>query len=151
MRPPRSRTLFELLCEQAERFPERIAVICGERQATYRDLADGAGRIGAALRAHGIGRGDRVGILVNNRLEWLEACFGITAIGAAAVPFSTWSKPAELEFLLADSAVDGLIAVDSFGAQDFAASLAELAPKAPRLHLIIMPGGDLRPGWLGYS
>src|SRR5713226_8238118 len=124
MRPPYSRTLFELLCEQAERYPARIAVICGERQATYRDLADSAGRIGAALRAHGIGRGVRV----NNRLEWLEACFGIIALGAVAVPFSTWSKPAELEFLLADSEVDALIAVDSFGGQDFAASLAELAP-----------------------
>ncbi len=75
MRPPYARTLFGLLREQAERYPDRTAVICGERAATYRDLADGAGRIGAALRAHGIGRGDRVGILVNNRLEWLEACF----------------------------------------------------------------------------
>src|SRR6266849_5735955 len=81
MRPPYSRTLFELLCEQAEWFPERIAVICDEWQATYRDLANGAGQIGAALRAHGISRGDRVGILVNNRLEWLEACFGATALG----------------------------------------------------------------------
>src|SRR5216683_3332443 len=100
MRPPYSPALFELLCEQAERFPERIAVICSER----------------------------VGILVNNRLEWLEVCFGITALGAVAVPFSTWSKPSELEFLLADSAVDGLIAVDSFAGQDFSGSLADLAP-----------------------
>src|SRR5579872_4403627 len=98
MNPPRSRTLFDLLSEQAERYPERVAVICGERRATYRDLADAAGRVGAALCAHGIGRGDRVGILINNRLEWLEACFGAAAAGATAVPFSTWSKPAELAF-----------------------------------------------------
>src|SRR6266851_3082166 len=127
---PYSRTLFGLLCEQAERFPERVAVICGERAATYRHLADSAGRIGAALRAHGIGRGDRVGILVSNRLEWLEACFGASALGAVAVPFSTWSKPAELAYLLADSGVAALIAVDSFGGEDFAASLAMLAPDA---------------------
>src|SRR6266700_3604857 len=120
MMPPDSRTLFGLLREQAGRYPDRPAVICGERIATYRDLAAGAGRIGAALGARGIGRGDRVGILVNNRLEWLEACFGITALGAVAVPFSTWSKPAELEFLLADSEVDALIAVASFAGQDFA-------------------------------
>src|SRR5712692_10547012 len=88
MRPPDSRTLFDLLREQAELYPDRIAVICGERLATYRDLADGAGRIGAGLRANGIGHGDRVGILVNNRLEWLEACFGATALGAVALPFS---------------------------------------------------------------
>jgi len=148
---PASRTLFELLCEQAERYPDRIAVICGERATTYRDLAVGAGRIGAALRAHGIGRGDQVGILVNNRLEWLEACFGATALGAVAVPFSTWSKPGELAYLLADSAVEALIAVDAFGAEDFAASLVALAPNFRRLRLIVMLGGALRPGWIGYA
>src|SRR5579864_8810384 len=126
MKVPYSRTLFGLLCEQGERYPNHTAVICGERAATYRDLADGAGRIGAALGAHGIDRGDRVGILVNNRLEWLEACFGATAIGAVAVPFSTWSKPGELAYLLADSAVEALIAVASFGGEDFAASLGAL-------------------------
>jgi fatty-acyl-CoA synthase len=151
MKAPYSRTLFELLCEQAERHPDCTAVICGERAASYRDLADGAGRIATALRACGIDRGDRVGILVNNRLEWLEACFGTTALGAAAVPFSTWSKPAELAYLLADSAVGALIAVDRFAGQDFAAALAELAPGLPGLRLIVMLGGDLQPGWIGYD
>jgi fatty-acyl-CoA synthase len=151
MNPPDSRTLFDLMREQAENYPDRTAVICGERAATYRNLADSAGRIGAALRAYGIGRGDRVGILVNNRLEWLEACFGATALGAVAVPFSTWSKPAELAYLLADSAVQALIAVDSFGGQDFAASLTALAPNSPHLRLIVMLGGDIRPGWISYA
>src|SRR5229473_2452913 len=151
MTPPQSRTLFGLLLEQAGRYPDRTAVICGERGATYRDLAKGAGRIGAALRMHGIGRGDRVGILVNNRLEWLEACFGATALGAVAVPFSTWSKPGELAYLLADSAVTALIAVDCFGVEDFAASLVTLAPNSPQLCLIIMLGGEVRPDWIGYA
>src|SRR5438309_6342180 len=151
MRPSESRTLFGLLCEQAARYPDRAAVICGERVATYRDLADGAGRIGAGLRAHGIGRGDRVGILVNNRLEWLEACFGAAALGAVAVPFSTWSKPGELAYLVADSAVAAVIAVGSFGGEDFAAALAALAPNSPQLRLIVMLGGRVGPGWIGYA
>ena len=106
MRAPYSRTLFELLCEQAERCAERPAVIDGAREVSYRGLADGAARVAAALRAGGIARGARVGILVNNRLEWLEACFGAAALGAVAVPFSTWSKPAELAYLLEDAALD---------------------------------------------
>jgi fatty-acyl-CoA synthase len=164
MTAPSSRTLFELLREQAECFPDRIAVFCGEQAITYRDLADGAGRVGAALRGQGIGRGDRVGILVNNRIEWLEACFGASALGAVAVPFSTWSKPAELAYLLADSEVAALIAVDAFGGQDFAAALTALVPEAsaatagrwrsgdfPRLRLIVMLGGELQPGWIAYE
>lgn len=151
VKSPHSRTLFDLLREQAERYPGRTAVICGEREATYRDLADGAGQIAAALRARDIGRGDRVGILVNNRLEWLEACIGATASGAVAVPFSTWSKPGELAYLLADSEVAALIAVEGFAGQDFTASLAALAPNFPRLRLIVMLGGDLAPGWVAYQ
>lgn len=151
MKPPYSRTLFELLCEQAERFPQHTAVICGERAASYRDLADGAGRIAAALKAYGIGRGERVGILVNNRLEWLECCFGAAALGAVAVPFSTWSKPAELAYLLADSEVAALIAIDRFGGQDFSPAIAEIAPDCPDLRVIVTLGGDVRPGWIAYG
>jgi fatty-acyl-CoA synthase len=164
MKAPSSRRLFELLCEEAGRFPDSIAVFCGEQAITYRDLADGAGRVGAALRGQGIGRGDRVGILVNNRIEWLEACFGASALGAVAVPFSTWSKPAELAYLLADSEVAALIAVDAFGGQDFAAALTALVPEAstatpgrwrsgdfPRLRLIVMLGGELPLGWIAYE
>jgi fatty-acyl-CoA synthase len=151
MKPPFSRTLFELICEQAERFPQLAAVICGERMASYQDLADGAGRIAAALKAHGVRRGERVGILVNNRLEWLESCFGATALGATAVPFSTWSKPAELAYLLADSEVSALIAIDRFGGQDFSPAIARITPDCPLLRLVVMLGEDVRPGWIAYD
>ena len=151
MTPPQSRTLDQLLREQAERFPGRIAVICGERQANYRDLADAAGRIAAALRAAGFRRGERIGLLINNRLEWLEACFGAAALGLVVVPFSTWSKPEELAYLLADSEIAALFAVDAFAGQNFAATLAALAPDAPHLRRIVLLGGDLQPGWVGYE
>ena len=164
MSSPDSRTLFELLREQAGHFPERVAVICGERIATYRALADAAGRVAAALRVAGLGRGDRVGILINNRLEWLECGFGAAAIGATVVPFSTWSKPQELAYLLADAAIDALFAVDAFAGQNFAEALAALLPEAtaappgewrsrefPRLRQIVMLGGKLQSGWIAYD
>jgi fatty-acyl-CoA synthase len=151
MTPPQSRTLYELLREQAERFPERIAVICGERTATYRDLAAAAGRIAAALRAAGFRRGERIGLLINNRLEWLETCFGAAALGLAVAPFSTWSKPEELAYLLADSEIAGLFAVDAFAGQNFVETLAALAPHSLRLRRIVMLGGDLQPSWVGYD
>ena len=151
MRSPQRRTLYELICEQAERYGERPAVICGERIASFRQLAERAGRVAAALQASGFGGGDRIGVLIENRLEWLEAVFGIAGIGAVAVPFSTWSKPAELEFLLKDSAASALFAVDRFGGQDFAAALASTAPNCPRLGQIVMLGGERQPGWVPYE
>ncbi|MBV9965556.1 MAG: acyl--CoA ligase [Alphaproteobacteria bacterium] len=164
MIPPQSRTLYALLREQAEQFPKRIAVIDGEQRATYREVADGTGRIAAALQAADIGHGDRVGLLIENRLEWLECCFGAAAIGATVVPFSTWSKPQELAYLIADSEIDALFAVDAFAGQNFAEALASLVPEAtkappgewrsrefPRLRHLIMIGGELQPGWIDYD
>jgi fatty-acyl-CoA synthase len=152
MRPPYSRTLFDLLREQAERAPAAVAAICGARQVSYRALLDGAARIAGALQARGIGRGERVGILVENRPEWLEACFGAAALGAVAVPFSTWSKPGELAYLLADSEVAALVATAGFAGQDFAATLARLLPEgAPRLRLVVMLGGAPHAGWTSWE
>jgi fatty-acyl-CoA synthase len=164
LRGPSSRTLFGLLLDGAENWPDRAAVICGERTVCYRDLTAAAARIAAALRARGIGRGKRVGILINNRHEWLECCFAAAAAGAVAVPFSTWSKKEELDYLLADSEIDALFAVDRFAQQEFAAILAELVPEAtaavpgmwrsdryPRLHTIVVLGNTMRAGWTRYE
>src|SRR5437868_14632340 len=164
MMPPRSRTLDGWRQGQAGRFPQRMAVICGKRQATYRALADAAGRIAAALRAAGFGRGDRVCILIENRLEWLECCFGAAGIGATIVPFSTWSKPQELAYLLADAEIGALFAVNAFAGQNFAEALTTLVPDAnsvppgqwrsrefPRPRQIVMRGGSLARGWIAYD
>ena len=153
MQPPSSRTLFRLLCEQADRFPAGIAVISGGRATSYAELADAAGRVAAGLAARGIGRGSRVGILIDNRREWLEAAIGVTAAGAVAVPFSTWSKEAELDFLFADAEIDALIAADRVAGQDFVAALANLLrdpARFPRLRLVAVIGAA-QPGWIAYE
>ena len=58
--------------------------------------------IAQRLQASGIGRGDPIGLLANNCIEWLEIFFAASALGAVVVPFSTWSTSAELDFLLQD-------------------------------------------------
>jgi fatty-acyl-CoA synthase len=139
MKAPYSRTLADLLFEQSERYGAMPAVICGDRTISYADLASRAGRIAAGLRGLGVNRGDRVGVLINNRAEWLEPFFGATIIGAVVVAFSTWSKRDELNWLLQDSDVRVLITLDHFGDQNFAADLQSLPPY-PNLHHIIILG-----------
>jgi fatty-acyl-CoA synthase len=164
MIPPRSCTLFALLREQAEAIPDRAAVVAHDGAATYAELAQGAGRVAAALRGGGIGRGDRVGVLVENRREWLEAVFGAAASGAVVVPLSTWSKQEELGYLIADARLAAVIAVGGFGGQDFAAMLAALVPEAaaappgqwrspafPELRLIVVLDAPPRRGWIAYD
>jgi len=144
MNAPSSRTLADLLFEQSDRYADAAAVICGDRVISYAELAQRAGRVAAGLRARGVRRGDRVGVLINNRLEWLEAFFGATILGAVVVAFSTWSKRDELAFLLDDSEVSVLIALERFGDQHFAEDLRALVAEGsyPLLRHVVLLGDD---------
>jgi fatty-acyl-CoA synthase len=153
MQPPFSRTVYELLIEQASRIPEALAAITVSDRVTYGGLARRAGQVAASLRARGIRRGDRVGLLVNNRIEWLEIFFGAAALGAIVVPFSTWSKRAELDFVLEDSRVRCLFTIGRFGEQDFAADIAALRADARHrpLELVVLVGSVPLAGELRYA
>ena len=142
MHAPYSRSLADLLFEQAERYGDAPAVICGDRAKSYASLAEHSGRIASGLRRLGVRRGDRVGLLINNRAEWLEAFFGASILGAIVVAFSTWSKRDELAWLLRDSELRVLISLDRFGDQHFAADLQALLPDraCPSLRDVVMLG-----------
>ncbi|MBP5858553.1 acyl--CoA ligase [Marivibrio halodurans] len=148
MRIPFARTLFELLCEQAERYPTNTAVIAGGAEIGFGDLERGARSVASALRACGVRRGDRVGLIVNNRPEWLEIVFGASAVGATAVPFSTWSTREELEFLLQDSGVKVLFTLARFGKQEFQAEVdailasVDARERYPNLQRVIVVDGE---------
>ncbi|MBO1076900.1 class I adenylate-forming enzyme family protein [Roseomonas marmotae] len=159
MRPPFARTMFELVDEQAARYPDGLAVICGGRSITYPALAERARRAAALLRARGVQRGDRVGLLLNNRAEWLEIAFGAALLGAVLAPLSTWSTKAELDYLLADSEVSIVIALARFGREDFAAVLRGMLPELlsggrsdrfPRLHTVMLLEGEAQDGFPDY-
>ncbi len=140
--PPFSRSLADLVFEQAERYGSHPAVIAGDRVLSYAELANRASRIAGGLRARGIGRGDRVGLLINNRAEWIEAFFGAMIAGATVAAFSTWSTREELDWLIGDSGIGLLIAVDRFADNDYAAYAPTLAVR----ETILLSGFDTLHG-----
>ena len=162
MEAPYSRTLADLIFEQAERYGARPAAIWHDQVLSYAELSRRAACVAVSLRARGMERGDRVGLLINNRPEWLEAFFGTVLAGGAVVAFSTWSTPDELDWLMRDSAVRVLIALDRFGDNDFAAALRRLVPEAaavgrwqsphyPALRDIVLLGDRAANGFMSYD
>ncbi|MGE0698136.1 MAG: class I adenylate-forming enzyme family protein [Hyphomicrobiaceae bacterium] len=153
MKSPHSRTMSALLAEQAARTPEAPAVIAAGGTVTFAALADAAARIAGALRARGIRRGDAVGILINNRVEWLEIFFGAAALGATIVPLSTWSKAPELDFLIEDSGIRCLFLIERLGGQPFADDVAALKTtgRHAMLERIVLVDGEARPGFELYD
>src|SRR5690242_7973389 len=110
MRAPYSRTLFDLLCEMSSLQPEQTVAITRSGPTTYAELERRARAVAEGLRRRGVKRGARIALLMSNRIEWLEVCFGAWLLGAVVAPLTTWSKKQEIEFLLRDSAASVLIA-----------------------------------------
>ena len=150
MNTPPASTLIATVRAFAQRMPTAIAVVCPQGRFSWADLAGRAERAAAALHQAGVRRGDRMGLLLANRIEWLELCLGAGALGAVTVPLSTWSTRSELAFLLADGGFTLLATQSQFGDRDFHADLLALqgSPGFPAT-LWLLDRDD--PSWPSYA
>ena len=88
----------------------RIAIECGDRRLSYRDLFDQVNRIGNALKAAlDVRPEERVLLLMCDGPEMIAAFFGAIKIGAVPVPLNTRWTAADYEFVLRDSSARVII------------------------------------------
>jgi acyl-CoA synthetase (AMP-forming)/AMP-acid ligase II len=95
---------------QAYHNPEKTALVDGNRRLSFRELNDRANRFANALSELGIGRGDRVAVLLYNRAEWAEVLFAMGKLKIAPVPIGYRLKGPEIEFIMNNSEAKALIA-----------------------------------------
>jgi acyl-CoA synthetase (AMP-forming)/AMP-acid ligase II len=107
----------ELFASHARFFPRREAVVCGDARRTWGEFDRNIGRVAGALTLRGIGRGDRVAVLMGNCVETLEVIFGIARAGACAVPLSGLLTGAQLAALVVDSGACAVFATADFRAR----------------------------------
>ena len=74
-----------------------------DERYTFQAMWDRAARCANALRARGIGPGDRVGIALRNYPEWIAAFMAVTSMGAVAVAMNAWWSGEELVYGIEDS------------------------------------------------
>jgi long-chain acyl-CoA synthetase len=86
---------------------ERAAVIAfqkdGKEQWSFTRLAEQSSRVAAGLMKAGVGKGDHIALVAENRPEWLAACLGILAAGGVAVPVDVQLAADALRHILHDS------------------------------------------------
>ena len=113
----RDELLHEIFERQAARTPDNVAVIDGARALTYRELDRRSNQLAHLLRAHGIGRGSFVGILVGRSIEAYVAILGSLKSGAAYVPLDPEYPADRVAFILNDCGVELLLATRGRNAQ----------------------------------
>jgi len=90
--------------------------------------------VARALRACGVSKGARVGILMSNRLEFLPAVFGTALVGGVATTISTFSTVHELKYILSKSCCCVLLLEHRVLKKDFVQMMVELEPAVCAAH-----------------
>ena len=111
----RSRCLVlgEILARNARRFADKPALVFEGRTLTFGELNSRVNRLAGALSRRGVVRGDKVAVLMLNRLEVLESFFACHKLGACPVPVNFRLVPNEVKYVLTNSDAVGLIVDES--------------------------------------
>ncbi|MDG4669393.1 class I adenylate-forming enzyme family protein [Mycobacterium sp. 236(2023)] len=121
-------TVPALVRSSAARFGDKPFLIAGGHELSYVDLDRRSGNVAATLLSRGVGKGDHVGILMPNSIEWAVAWFAITRMGAVAVPLNTFYKASELAWTARHADLRVVLASPKFRNQDFVGLLEEAIP-----------------------
>ena len=124
------------VAEAAADVPERQALVeSGGRTLTWLMLEDEVARIATGLGAHGIRAGQRVMVVVGNRIEFVTTYLGVLRAQVVAVPVNPRSTPGELARMIADSGTR-LVVVDETALDVVRAALDDLV-EVPRPTVVV--------------
>ncbi len=109
-------TIFSVFRNRVQKYGSRPALMV-KREGSYQPISWAewyaqVAAFGSGLRQLGIGPGDKVAILANNRPEWLVADLAILGLGAVSVPIYVTSTPDQIAFILRDAGCAAIIIED---------------------------------------
>ena len=136
-------TPLAFLGRAVEVFPDREAVVYGERRMTYTQLSEEVTRVAHALRACGVNPGDRVAYLMPNIPEMLVAQFAVPLAGGVLVAINTRLAPPEVKYILAHCAATVLV-VDAALHDRVESVLADL-PELRQVVTVLDPASGVEP------
>jgi long-chain acyl-CoA synthetase len=123
----------------SHRRPEAMRYVEGGewRPLGHADVEERVGQLAATLDSLGIGRGDRVAILSENRPEWAIADFAVLSLGAADVPIYTTLPPNQIAYILRDSEARAIFV----SSREQLAKIQEIRGELPALEAVIVFDG----------
>ena len=109
MKPFNAHSVGFWITKRSELSPNRIAIDFEDQTVTYGELNERTNRAASALASFGVGHGDRVAVLAENRPEYVEVFFACAKLGAVVVPVSWRLSDHEIRWQLEDSSPKALI------------------------------------------
>jgi fatty-acyl-CoA synthase len=139
----------DLLVRAAARWPAHDAVVVPPRRRTFAELLSASRALARGLLAAGVAPGERVALLMPNRMEFAEAFFACALIGAPVVAINARFRVHELRHVLADSGAIAVLAVAGIPeVVDFVALVEEATAEGPSaLRTRALLDGHAAAGW----
>ncbi len=97
--------LASRIARQAERDPQRVAVVCGEHRLTYGELLERARRLAQHLRALGVGPEVPVALCLERSVDAIVAILAVLEAGGCYLPIEPGLPDERMQWMLADSGV----------------------------------------------
>jgi long-chain acyl-CoA synthetase len=109
--------LSSILDRSADRQPDHVAIRLDALSITYQQLSAAARQLANLLTSSGVGRGDRIGVMMPNIPAFPVAFYGALSIGAVVVPMNPLLKGREVAYYLGDSGARVLFAWRDFASE----------------------------------
>ena len=110
---PADKRLEQLFVRQAERTPLHIAVVCKDKELTYRELHSRSSQLAAVLREKGVRGNTIIGIMLEPSIELIIGILGILKSGGAYLPIDVGYPEKRKRYMLEDSRSEYLLAGQS--------------------------------------
>lgn len=105
----RPTSVWQMVADAATRHPAREALVCGTTRLNWAEVAQRSQRIAAGFRKLGLKRGDRVALLLGNRIEFPLILFAAAHQGLVTVLLGTRQQKPEIAYVLTDCGAKVLI------------------------------------------
>ncbi|MDZ7881902.1 MAG: AMP-binding protein [Mycobacterium sp.] len=123
----------EILPLTGLRFPDKVALICGDVRLTYRQLDEASGALAVSLRSRGIQPGDVVSLYGQNSWQWIVSYHAALRAGAVVNPVNVMLTQAELQYVLADCKAKALFV----GAEQLPTAMAAVESSDAGVELVV--------------
>ncbi len=108
-------TIAHLLQERAQGLGEKTFILCDGEEVSYAEMDERARRVAGNLAGRGVGKGDKIVLLMGNCVEFVALFLGAGRIGAVVVPVNPVLKPAELAHIVNNSDAETIVTIPEFG------------------------------------
>lgn len=115
-----------------------------EHNYTFADMKEMSDRTASFLSSLGIGRGDRVMLMMKRRRQWWPTMVAITKLGATAVPATHLLTAADIEYRCNKAGIKAIIAA---GDSIITRHVSEAMPHCPTVNILVSTGPSVPPGW----